>query len=1288
MKKNAFISKNFNLVFLYTKIIAHLKFLLVFTILLHSFYSFSFEKVVKKHDGFIYSNYKFSRPFCTIDHNNKNLISPTSKPFFDARINDENILNQLLISSILKTAYCTGESSSITLNAIGVFTTGNIFNIEISDKNGVFTSPTLIGTLSNFESGTKNLTFKIPINIPDGSGYRIRALASNPVTTSADNGFNIQITSIAKPAVTDTIKTICKGQTVRLSATCGQGNVKWYNAAVNGTEITTTTFTPTATLDYFAACEAGIGCVSTRTKQRIIVSSINAIVPPSTSSCINSSLDLTVIANDGSLKYSWSGPSGFSSTLQNPVISNLIAAKEGIYSVTITNAFSCVFTANTTVRISKQIQKLNVSGNILVCSNGTIKLGVFSSAGVDMTYSWTGPNSFSATGANISRSALTTVNNATVNNKGLYTVVASNSAGCAGTTSVDILVGNPPSIPPLATSGTSCEGSSYTIDWAIRGANFQKYTWSGPNGFTASASAVCDLGLNCNHAVATITNFLPEKAGLYTIQANYIDELGNSCTASASQNVTLKSKPDIVISTNGTVCVGNALNFYTTYSDVTSGIQSYSWTGPNNFTASTQNPTIYTNTTASTGVYNLNAVGLNGCVATASINAYVVEAVPPIVATSASVVLSNSITLTATGCGGNVQWYLSATNELVTMPVSPIVTTSYYAKCNTAGCIGGNSANISVFIKPPIVISSKSGNWEDKNIWDIQRVPLAIDSVIIRPNHIVTINSISNAKWLSWTGFGNLRFATPASKLNLFGSPKPVPPPIIEKVLPPVIVANPVTPVEGVPVVFTATGTGTILWYKNGVSLNINGLNLTVSQPSRGDIYTAKRSVGGVLSDISNALTIVAPEIVTPPVIDANPVALIENIPVTFVASGSGVISWYKNGVSLNLTGSTYTVNQPTRGDIYTAKRSVNNVISGSSNALTIVAAPINSSVVIREPNKPAYYFSDGHPASYYDGNLNLPAIFTNQPRYDPVNDLVWLTNDKIKIGINLKRGGQLAWASLINATSNLVYNGYDGGFQVTLDAYQKRDGYTQDGEVSGSGNTGMPTSYNVTQGGDFLNHAVSLIDYHAVPNGYYVKIRPIHYPLSAKLSQTYIEATFTIIGRTVKIDYRYTSFRTDGQWDGGGFDGAGAPACFIVNTLNKYKTYNGNSPWSFSPTVGGDLPIVNMGQRNASAEATEFWGMVYDERYPNSGIGVYNAADGGTNTYFVFYQLEVYPGNGPGTEFTNGFTFFQPFNYFNIANRGNFVRDITTYLMIGSELEIRSEVYKISGHEGNIPRF
>ena len=1207
--------------------------------------------------------------------------------FTISKLRKRNLLTQISFVTVLKTSYCTGESGSIEFETTGIFNTSNRFSVQMSSYNGSFSSPTVIGFIYSSTTGTVNVSFKIPSNLPIGNSYRMRIVASSPSTNSGSSNV-FQLTTLAIPSLAVSSQVICPGGSANLVATCTAGTVNWYDAQEDGNVITGLTVSPSVSTDYFAACETGGVCSSARVRQIVIVNRPEVLIPPYASSCVNSDLELAVVTEETTLNYSWTGPSGFTSTLQNPIIPNLTAPKEGVYSVTITNAGNCLVTGTTSVNIGTVLQNLNVFGDVSVCFSDSINLMASSSVPNGMIYSWTGPNSFTSNGQNLKRVASTFNSDGSINyNNGLYALTANNATtGCTGNTAIDILIAERPSIPLVLPTVSICEGTNYAFNLAISGANFKNYFWTGPNGFSASTIAVCDSSFICNNVVSTISNFSSSNVGLYTLRATFIDANNISCQVKSVKTISLKPSPDIAITTNSAVCLGNALLFNTTYNPSTIGITSFSWTGPNNFTSNIQNPTISTTSVTATGIYKLTAVGVNSCVATATTFANIVESVPPIVVPTAGVVLSNSITLTATGCQGTLNWYKSADNQAVTMPVSPIVATSYYAKCNVSNCISSKSGDILVSIKPAIAISTKTGNWEDKATWDILRVPLPIDSVIIRPSHLITINSQAYAKWLSWSGFGNLIFASPSSKLNLFGTPAP---PIV--VNPPVLSSNPATVYESISVTFTVTGTGVISWFKNGIDLNITGSTYTVNNPAKDDVYTAKRTLSGVTSSVSNAITVLITSSVSPPVLSSSVATVYEGISVTFTATGaSGTVFWYKNGIALNVTGSTYTVTNPIKDDVYTAKILVGSVLSNDSNTITVVALPPppSSNVITTVPNKPPYYFSDGHPPSYYDGNLNLPAIFTNQPRYDPVNDLVWLKNDKIKIGINLKRGGQIAWASLLNATTNLVYNGYDGGFQITLDAYQKKDGYSQGGEVAGSGNPGMPTSYNVTHGGDYLNNSVSLIDYHSVPNGYYVKLRPIHYPLNAKFSQTYIEVTYTIIGRSVKIDYRYTSFRTDGQYVGGGFDGAGAPACFIVNTLNKYKTFNGSSPWAFLPTQGGNLPIANLGQNIAESHSTEHWGMVYDAQNPNSGIGIYNNTNNTSTTYFVFKQLEVYPGNGPGTEFNNGFTFFQPFIDFNIADRGNYVKDLTAYMMIGSEYEIRSEVYKFSGHESNIPRF
>ena len=1350
--------------------------------------------------------------------------------------------NYISLNSPLKTSYCTGESGSILCDAQGGFNSGNVFSVVMSDSVGSFTNPTIIGTLSGFATGINNINFRIPINTSLGTGYRIRVVASNPLTTSNDNKFNIQITTIPIPVSTN--QSICAGKSIALMASCSTGLVKWYKHLQGDTLLASTTVSPTVPTNYYVACQDGTTCYSRRKTHTVTINQLTGVsLAANSSSCINNYIDLPVITAQKNLTYAWSGPNNFTSTTKTALISNLTNLKTGTYSVIITNASGCSMTATTVVSIGQSLSNLSIIGDTTVCYNGIINLTAQNDVTSGVSYSWNGPNNFTATGLSISRAIFTDSGQGIIYHDGVYSVTATNATtGCSGTVQKKVYVGDRPNNPTIPTIPPVCEGTTPHIVVGFSGANFQKYAWTGPNGFTSTTTANCDVDLFCTDADTYVSNFSTANVGLYTVVGYFTDINNKTCSISAANiSLSIKTKPYLSITSNSAICAGQNLNFTSSNANANVGVSTYAWTGPNNFTASVQNPSVTAASASASGVYKLVATGTNQCTATANNTATVTQSYPPVVSPTAQVVLSNSITLTATGCSGTVDWYKKSDNQGVTMPVSPIITTLYYAKCNLSGCVSGKSGDVTVTIGAPIAISIKSGNWNDKSTWNINRIPLSIDSVIIDLNHIVSINGQYSAKWMSFRGNGTITFGTSSGgNLNLLGNPPP-----------PKTVAPTLLTVTGTQLTYSGYTSGTTLkLYKNGVYTNQNivansgtwtgltlttglysitatdngisesvasnaiqltlqtsaptlltvtGTQLTYSGYTAGTTlklykdgvytnlsFTANASTWTGLTLTSGSYTITSTEanksesaksnaiqFTVPTIQTTTPTLLtITGNTVSFSGYTNGAtIKLYKSGVytnqsyvvingqwaGLNLLTGSYTITATDAGKSESSQSNAiqynaagtqtitpilltvggtqitysnyttgttlklykdgvylnlstvansntwagltlttgvysitatdpNKTESGLSNAEQYTVP--SSAVVIIEPNKPQYYFSDGHPASYYDGNAHSPAIFTNQPRYDPVNDMVWLKNNKIKIGINLKRGGQLAWASLIDATTNLVYNGYDGGFQVTLDAYQRKDGYTQGGEVAGSGIPGTPTSYNVTQGGDYLNHATSLIDYHSITDGYYVKLRPIHYPLSAKLSQTYIEVWYTIVRQSVKIVYRYTSFRTDGQWDGGGFDGAGAPACFIVNTLNRYKTYTGSTPWNFSPNNSGILPIVNLGGTTIGSEATENWGMVYDQQHPESGFGVYNNTNNSSSTYFNFKQLEVYPGNGPGSEFNGGFTFFQPFIDFNIPNRSNYVKDITAYVMLGTEYEIRAEAYRISGHEGNIPQY
>jgi hypothetical protein len=88
---------------------------------------------------------------------------------------------------------------SISFTMTGTFQTGNVFTAQLSDGTGSFANPIAIGTLTSLTAGTINAA--LPASVANGSGYRIRVVASAPATISPDNGSNL---SIAKPTLTIT----------------------------------------------------------------------------------------------------------------------------------------------------------------------------------------------------------------------------------------------------------------------------------------------------------------------------------------------------------------------------------------------------------------------------------------------------------------------------------------------------------------------------------------------------------------------------------------------------------------------------------------------------------------------------------------------------------------------------------------------------------------------------------------------------------------------------------------------------------------------------------------------------------------------------------------------------------------------------------------------------------------------------------------------------------------------------------------------------------------------------
>ncbi len=145
-------------------------------------------------------------------------------------------LTTIKTGSINPSSYCTGSSISIPFTITGEFNSGNIFTAQLSDESGNFLNPVNIGTLSGTSQGTIIAT--IPSYTPEGYGYRVRVISSNPEITGSDNGANITINPLPTPQINDAPNPVCVGNTYEYTSYLPGGIInKW--GAVGGTIVGT-----------------------------------------------------------------------------------------------------------------------------------------------------------------------------------------------------------------------------------------------------------------------------------------------------------------------------------------------------------------------------------------------------------------------------------------------------------------------------------------------------------------------------------------------------------------------------------------------------------------------------------------------------------------------------------------------------------------------------------------------------------------------------------------------------------------------------------------------------------------------------------------------------------------------------------------------------------------------------------------------------------------------------------------------------------------------------------------
>ena len=305
----------------------------------------------------------------------------------------------------------------------------------------------------------------------------------------------------------------------------------------------------------------GGGCNATNTGNGYVTISTGGVTASNTGPyCAGGTISLQ--ASTG-LTYSWSGPNGFTSTIQNPTITNITAANAGSYGVVVTGT-GCTDTAFTNVVVNPPITP-NAGLDDTVCFgspfslNGTLtiatdsKIWNFLATGITPTPNVTFSPNFTSLTPTVS-----------VNQPGLYRFILKETNPLCGAFRDTVKIYVKKMDVTTVLTNPSCFGSS-DGQILLGGNQAQDFsfdngvTWStNPlgTGFSAGNYTVCSRDNNLCKACTTVTLVNPPQIIISTSNDTLICQNGTGyLSASATGGTTYTFNWSNIASTNDSVSV-------------------------------------------------------------------------------------------------------------------------------------------------------------------------------------------------------------------------------------------------------------------------------------------------------------------------------------------------------------------------------------------------------------------------------------------------------------------------------------------------------------------------------------------------------------------------------------------------------------------------------------------------------------------------------------------------------------------------------------------------------------
>ncbi len=478
---------------------------------------------------------------------------------------------------ITDSATCAGDTFYVGYKTPDKYNSNNTFTAQLSNKSGSFSNPVNIGTRASDSTGT--ITCIIPGNISPGTGYRVRVIASSPADTSRNLSPVIKIGNPDSTNISVSSNSpLCEGFTLQFSASTFVSGTTYSWTGPNSFNSTSPNpfingATPLQNGNYFVTMK-WYGCEVTDTAQ-VTVKPLPAkpVANSNAPLCAGETLNLTATSSTSGVTYSWAGPASFTSSVQNPSISNTTTAISGDYIVT-ANLNGCTNKDTATVTVNPQPAAVTLSStpSPTGCTGDTLYLNsTASSTGV--SYTWTGPNSFTANTQNAS------IPNATTAATGWYKMTATLNS-CSYMDSIYAAINPIPATPVATYNNPLCIGE--TLSLAASTVSGATYAWNGPSNFSS----------NTQNPSRSNSSF--SDTGTYTVTATV-----SGCTSPAtSVRVGINPVPFVVIFATpaDSICQGNAVTF-TALPNNAGGTPQYRWvvngqtagTNSTGFTTSTLN---------------------------------------------------------------------------------------------------------------------------------------------------------------------------------------------------------------------------------------------------------------------------------------------------------------------------------------------------------------------------------------------------------------------------------------------------------------------------------------------------------------------------------------------------------------------------------------------------------------------------------------------------------------------------------------------------------------------------